>query len=60
MGAGVTGAAPVEEAKPLAQLQEEFLQWRFGLFIHFNMVTFHDLQWATSSASSWGPSARGA
>ena len=36
-----------ELAKPLAQLQEEFLQWRFGLFIHFGMATFHDMQWAT-------------
>lgn len=34
----------VEEVKPLLQLQEEFLQWRFGLFIHFGMATFHDLQ----------------
>lgn len=37
----------MNEAKPLAQLQEEFLRWRFGLFIHFGMATFHDLQWAT-------------
>ena len=31
----------------LAQLQEEVLQGRFGLFIHFGMATFHDMQWAT-------------
>ena len=37
----------MDEPKPLAQLQEEFLQWRFGLFIHFGMATFHDMQWAT-------------
>ena len=37
----------VEAAKPLVQLQEEFLQWRFGLFVCIGMATFHDLQWAT-------------
>ena len=45
--ASTPAGAVVEEAKPLAQLQEEFLQWRFGLFIHFGMATFHDMQWAT-------------
>jgi alpha-L-fucosidase len=41
------GMEQTEMAKPLFQLQEEFLQWRFGLFIHFGMATFHDMQWAT-------------
>ena len=45
--AAAPAAAAVEAAKPLAQLQEEFLQWRFGLFIHFGLATFHDMQWAT-------------
>lgn len=35
-----------EEAKPLARLQEEFLQWKFGLFLHFNVATFHNQEWA--------------
>lgn len=28
------------------QLQDEFLRWKFGMFIHFNMATYHDQQWA--------------
>ena len=47
MAAPAPAADPSEAAKPQAQLQEEFLQWRFGLFLHFGMATFHDLQWAT-------------
>ncbi len=31
--------------KPLAQLQQEFIDLRFGLFIHFNMPTFSTDDW---------------
>lgn len=31
--------------KPLAQLQQEFLDLRFGMFIHFNIPTFSDMDW---------------
>lgn len=34
------------EARPLVQLQEEFLQWKFGLFLHFNIATFNNQEWA--------------
>ncbi|NNE69838.1 MAG: hypothetical protein HKN29_05675 [Rhodothermales bacterium] len=27
-------------------LKEEFLAWEFGMFIHFNMATFNDREWA--------------
>jgi alpha-L-fucosidase len=28
------------------QLREEFLSWNFGMFIHFNMATYHEVEWA--------------
>lgn len=34
------------ESSTRPQLQEEFLTWKFGMFIHFNMATYHDRQWA--------------
>jgi alpha-L-fucosidase len=42
-------AAPVyaQEPRPLARLREDFLGWKFGMFIHFNVATFHERQWAT-------------
>ena len=40
----LTGFA--EEAKPTARLQEDFLQWKFGLFLHFNVATFNNEEWA--------------
>jgi alpha-L-fucosidase len=27
------------------ELQRRFVDWRFGMFIHFNMGTFHDMEW---------------
>jgi alpha-L-fucosidase len=33
-------------AKPLAELQEEFLTWRFGMFLHFNIATFNNAEWS--------------
>ena len=41
--------APAEEAPTPAVLQEKFLGWRFGMFIHFNMATFNNRQWATGT-----------
>ncbi len=34
------------QAKPQSQLQEEFLTWNFGMFIHFNLGTFVSREWA--------------
>src|SRR5210317_946310 len=31
----------------IAKLQDEFLNWKFGMFIHFNVATFADREWAT-------------
>jgi alpha-L-fucosidase len=30
----------------LKKKQQEFLNWRFGMFIHFNMATFNNEEWA--------------
>ena len=35
-----------QEVKPLAERQQEFLSWKFGMFIHFNVATFNERQWA--------------
>jgi alpha-L-fucosidase len=29
------------------EVREEFLKWRFGLFLHFNLATFVNREWAT-------------
>src|SRR4051812_45655876 len=33
------------QAKPLLQLQQEFVDLRFGMFNHFNLATFQDREW---------------
>jgi len=37
--------APYHADKPLLTLQQEFLDLRFGMFLHFNMATFQDREW---------------
>ena len=42
-------AAPADAATPASQLsvqQRDFMTWRFGMFIHFNLGTFADTDWA--------------
>jgi alpha-L-fucosidase len=41
-------AAPTEKGTgdDRAALREAFLTWRFGLFLHFNMATYIDREWA--------------
>jgi alpha-L-fucosidase len=34
-------------AKPLAELQSDYMTWKFGMFLHFNMGTFTGEEWAT-------------
>ena len=38
-------AASAENPTPNRALQDQFLEWQFGMFIHFNMATFHDVEW---------------
>ncbi len=39
------------QVKSLHQLQQEFVDLRFGMFIHFNMPTFADEDWPDPDAS---------
>jgi len=39
--------ALAQEPPALTKLQDEFLSWKFGMFIHFNVATFNNRQWAT-------------
>ncbi len=39
------------QQKPLQQLQQEFVDLRFGMFIHFNIPTFMSDDWADPDAS---------
>jgi alpha-L-fucosidase len=39
--------------------QKRFVDWRFGMFIHFNMGTFHDVEWVDpfQDPTSFNPTA---
>jgi len=39
-------AAANPGAAALSEQQRDFMKWRFGMFIHFNVGTFADLDWA--------------
>lgn len=49
---GVTGVFSQQNSNEppvdpdLAKRREEFLKWKFGLFLHFNIATFNNLEWA--------------
>src|ERR1700754_397863 len=47
----VLNAQSNKPVKPLAQLQQEFVDLRFGMFIHFNIPTYMDQDWADPEAS---------
>ena len=36
---------PYRVAKPLLELQQDFVDLRFGMFLHFNMATFQNREW---------------
>ncbi len=40
-----------QSSKSLSQLQQEFVDLRFGMFIHFNIPTFMEDDWADPDAS---------
>ena len=44
--------------KPLLRLQQEFVDLRFGMFIHFNLATFQDREWGDpkDAPSAFNPS----
>ena len=39
-------AAPGTADQATAKLGQDFLSWKFGLFLHFNIATFNDQEWA--------------
>src|ERR1700691_152745 len=48
-----------QRGKPLLDLQQQFVDLRFGMFLHFNMATFQDREWGdpTSSPDLFHPTA---
>jgi alpha-L-fucosidase len=44
-------AAASKAALPLAQLQQQFVDLRFGMFIHFNIPTYMNQDWPDPDAS---------
>ena len=53
------GAGVSRRGRPLLELQQQFLDLRFGMFVHFNMATFQDREWGdpTSPAEQFNPTA---
>jgi alpha-L-fucosidase len=53
-GAKKLSAAPAiaSPAKSLLELQQEFLDLRFGMYIHLNMATFEQREWGDPKASA--------
>lgn len=49
----------VRRGRPLLELQQRFVDLRFGMFLHFNMATFQDREWGdpTSSLDLFRPTA---
>ncbi|MCU0750266.1 MAG: alpha-L-fucosidase, partial [Akkermansiaceae bacterium] len=41
-----TAFAHAAETPTTPQLQEDFLKWKFGMFIHFHLATYHEREWA--------------
>jgi alpha-L-fucosidase len=35
------------EDRDFEMLQKEFLSWKFGMFLHYNMATYAQVEWAT-------------
>jgi alpha-L-fucosidase len=54
-----TSVPPARRGRPLLELQQQFLDLRFGMFLHFNMATFQDREWGdpTSPADLFHPTA---
>ena len=43
----LAGSGFAQASKPLAERQQEFLSWKFGMFICYGLATFNERQWAT-------------
>src|SRR3984893_18835363 len=53
------GRVPPRRGLQLLELQQQFVDLRFGMFLHFNMATFQDREWGdpTSSPELFHPTA---
>jgi alpha-L-fucosidase len=40
-----------QRGRPLLDLQQQFVDLRFGMFLHFNMATFQDREWGDPTTS---------
>src|SRR5947207_749467 len=51
--------ASLRRGRPLLDLQQRFVDLRFGMFLHFNMATFQDREWGdpTSPLDLFQPTA---
>ena len=47
----MTMSASFAQTKSLHQLQQDFVNLRFGMFIHFNMPTYANEDWPDPDAS---------
>src|ERR1700677_3248724 len=49
----------IQRGRPLLDLQQQFVDLRFGMFLHFNMATFQEREWGdpTSSPELFHPTA---
>ena len=45
------GFAVKGRGRPLLDLQQRFVDLRFGMFVHFNMATFQDREWGDPAAA---------
>lgn len=54
---GVTAFADTRAARTMLELQQNFIDLRFGMFLHYNMATFQDREWGdpTSPAGLFRP-----
>lgn len=53
----LTLSARAGEPGNATPLKEEFLRWKFGLFLHFNVATFNNREWANGyeDAATFAP-----
>jgi alpha-L-fucosidase len=45
------GEAKAARARPMAELQQAFVDLRFGMYIHLNMATYEEREWGDAKAS---------
>lgn len=50
LGRDDAAAPALRRGFPLLELQQRFLDLRFGMFVHFNMATFQDREWGDPSS----------